>query len=103
MTSASHPFLRLFHATELQCGTTLRIVRCRAVADLSGGHHVDKRAQLVVELLLDGVPPKQPARDRLHAMQEHHAPSSTLVTANDTRFHRSRCCSSSLRPDAVSL
>ena len=39
--------------------------------------------------------------DRGEAMEERHAPSSTLATANETRVHRSRCCSSCFRPEAV--
>ena len=35
------------------------------------------------------------------AVQEPHAPSRTLATATDTRFQRSRCCSSCFRPEAV--
>ena len=42
-----------------------------------------------------------PAHDRRQAMQDHHAPSSTLVTAKETRLHRSRCCSSWRLPAAV--
>ena len=71
--------------------------RIQTVAVARGG---GERA-LVVQVLLGSVPMDERAQDRRDAMQERHAPSSTLVTANETRFHRSRRCSSCRRPEAV--
>ena len=101
MATGSHAFLGLFHAAQLEHGQTAGLGGRRAVADFVGGGHVDERLQLVVQILLGSVPMGDPAHDGRKAMQERHAPSRTLVTANETRFQRSRCCSSCRRPEAV--
>ena len=94
-------FPGLFDPAKIEHGQTACLGRRRPVAHLVGGGHIDKGLQLVVQVLLGAVAVKQPAHDRREAMQERHAPSNTLATANETRFHRSRCCSSCRRPEAV--
>ena len=101
MATASHVFLGLFHSSQLEQGQTTGLGGRRSVADFFGGRHVDERLQLVVQILLGSIPTRDPADDGREAVQERHAPSRTLVTANDTRFQRSRCCSSCRRPEAV--
>ena len=101
MAGTSNAFLDLFQAFELKCGSPARLGTRRAVANLVGRSHVDEDFQLVVQVALGLVPPEHPPHDRREAMQEHHAPSNTLATANETRFHRARCCSRWRRPEAV--
>ena len=83
MAGASHVFLGLFHASELEPGSTAGFGRRRSVADLVGGRHVDERFQLVVQVVLGLFAADDPPHDGREAMQERHAPSSTLATAND--------------------
>ena len=101
MATISNAFLGLFQASQLERGSTAGFGRCCTVADFVGGGHVDENLQLVVQILFGSVPTRDPAHDGRKAMQERHAPSKTLVTANETRFQRSRCCSSCRLPEAV--
>ena len=90
MTSGSNAFFRLLHAAKMEHSQSARVGGRRAVAHLVGGCHVDKGLQFVVQVLLGPVPMDQPAHDRREAMHERHAPSSTLLTANETLSQRSR-------------
>ena len=101
MASGPNAFLRLLHAAHLEHRQAAGLGGRRAVADLVGGGHVDERLQFIVQVGLGPLPVDDPAHHGRKAVQEHHAPSSTLVTAKETRFQRSRCCSSWRRPEAV--
>ena len=101
MAIGADAFLRLFDPTEIENSQTTRVDGRHAIAHLVGSGHVDKGLHFIVQVLFDSVPMDEPAYDRREAMQERHAPSNTLATANETRFHRSRCCSSCRRPEAV--
>src|SRR5688572_24944938 len=90
----SNAFLRLRNATEIEQCQASRFGGWDTVPDSVACRHVDKRLELVVQVLLGPVPTEHPSQDRSKAVEEYHAPSSTLLTANDTRFQRSRCCSS---------
>ena len=70
--------------------------------DPIGGGHLDERPNLVVELLFGAIPAEDPRCDRHQATNDVHAPSSTLLIANEMRSQRRLCWSSCLRPDAVS-
>jgi hypothetical protein len=100
--SRSDAFLGLFDAAEMKHRRSPCVGRRRAVTHPLGSSHFHKRLQLVVQVSLSMVATDHPTHDRREAMQERHAPSSTLATANETRFQRSRCCSSYRRPDTVS-
>ena len=78
------------------------VIAAYQVADVIGGSHVDERVELIVHVCLGLAPAESPSRNGREPIQEHQAPSRTLMTANDTRFHRSRCCSSWRLPEAVS-
>ena len=99
--STSNAFLGLFQASQLERGSTAGFVNGCTVADLVGGSHVNEGFYLFVQLALGLIPPDHPSHDRSETMQERHAPSRTLATANETRFQRARCCSSCRRPEAV--
>ena len=99
--SGPNALLRLLHAAHLEHSQATGLGGRRTVADLVGGGHLDKRLQFIVQIGLDPLPVDDPAQHGRKAVQEHHAPSSTLLTAKETRFHRSRCCSSWRRPAAV--
>ena len=101
MTSRPDPLLCLFNTAKLEDRQTSRLVRRHAVAHPVSSSHIDESSQFVVQIPLRSVPTKRPTQDRREAMQNCQAPSSTLVTANATRFQRSRCCSSWRRPEAV--
>ncbi len=101
VTIRSDAFLRLFHAAEMQHRRSPCVGRRSTIAHSVGGGHVHKRLELVVQVALGLVPMEHPTQDGRGAMQERHAPSSTLATANETRFQRSRCCSSCFRPEGV--
>ena len=101
MASGPNALLRLFHTAQLEHGQTTGLGGRRAVANLVGGSHVDEGLQLVVQVALGLSAPDHPPHDRGDAMQERHAPSRTLATANETLFQRSRWCSSWRRPEAV--
>ena len=101
MASGPHALLRLLHTAHLEHRQAAGLGGRRAVADLVGGGHLDEGLQFIVQVGLGPVPVDDPAHHGRQAMQELHAPSSTLVTAKETRFHRSRCCSSWRRPEAV--
>ena len=100
-TGGSDPFLRLFHPAEMHQRRAPRVGWRARLAHAVRGGHVDERLQLVGHVALGPVPMDDPAHDGRKAMQERHAPSSTLVTANEMRLHRSRCCSSCRLPEAV--
>jgi hypothetical protein len=97
----SHALLGLFYTAKVEDGLAAGIDRRHPVAHLVGGGHVDKGFQLVVQVTVSTIPMDHPPHNGCNAMQERHAPSRTLVTANETLFQRSRCCSSCRRPDAV--
>lgn len=83
MASGSNALLCLFHPAQLEHSQTASLGGRRAVADVGGGSHVDERLQFIVQIGLGPLPIDDPA--------------------NETRFHRSRCCSSCRLPEAVSL
>ena len=97
----AHALLRLLDSAKVKDCQSLRLGCGGSAAPPVGGGHIGKGLHFVVQVLFGSVPTHDPAQNRCEAMQERHAPSKTLVTANETRFHRSRCCSSCRRPDAV--
>jgi hypothetical protein len=102
VATGPHAFFRLLDAAEIEDGHSASFSGRHSVAHFVGNRHLDKRTHLLVEVLFGLVATDNPAPYRREAMQERHAPSRTLVTANETRFHRSRCRSSWRRPAAVS-
>ena len=72
-----------------------------AAADLVGSGSLDEIPQLVSELAFKVVPAKDPPQQSPEAVQQYHAPSSTLVMAAVTRAQRCSSRSSCLRPFAV--
>ena len=102
MASPQNPFLDRLDAAELEDGQPAGFRTGESVAHPVGSRHLDERLELLVHALLGARPMKQPVEDGGQAMQQCHAPSSTLVMANATRSHRSRCCSSWRRPAGVS-
>ena len=61
MASGPNALLRLLHAAHLEHSQTAGLGGRRAVADLVGGGHLDKRLQFVVQVGLDPVPVDDPA------------------------------------------
>ena len=101
VTRRSDALLRLFHAAEMQHRGSPRLLRRGAVAHVVGRGHLHERLELVVQIALSPVSVDHPAHDGRQAIEERHAPSRTPATANETRFQRSRCCSSCFRPEVV--
>ena len=102
VTAGPNALLHLLHTAHLKHRQAAGLGGRRAVADVIGGSHVDERVELIVHVCLGLAPAESPSRNGREPIQEHQAPSRTLMTANDTRFHRSRCCSSWRLPEAVS-
>src|SRR5690348_7857183 len=101
MTTAAYLFLDLLQPSHLEEGKTVGFGGRCSRANLVSGRHVDERLQLVVQVLFGSLATHDPEHDGLHAIEEHHAPSRTQVTANVARFQRSRCCASWRFPAAV--
>ena len=102
MTARTNDLFHALDATDLGEGEAASLGGRNTLPDPVGGGHLDERSNLVVELLLDAIPAEDPGCDRRQATKDGHAPSSTLLIANETRSQRRLCCSSCLRPDAVS-
>ena len=102
VTARTNAFFHPLDAPDLGEGEAASLGGRNAFLDPVRGGHLDERPDLVVELLLGAIPAEDPGRDGRQATKDSHAPSSTLAMANDTRSQRRRCCSSCLRPDAVS-
>ena len=101
MTAGANAFLHLVDAAELEQCEPPRLGRGKTIPDPVRSGHLDERTNFVVEKLFGSIPVKDPRHHRRETMKEAHAPSSTLVIANEMRSQRRLCSSSCLRPDAV--
>ena len=102
VTACTNPLLHPLDAPDLGECEAASLGGRNTFPDPIGGGHLDERPNLVVELLLGAIPAEDPRCDRHQATNDLHAPSSTLLIANEMRSQRRLCWSSCLRPDAVS-
>ena len=101
MTTTSNAFLGLFQASQVERGSTAGFRRVAPSRTSSSAAMSMKACSSSCKSCSALSRLRDPAHDGRQAMPQGHAPSSTLVTANDTRSQRSRCSSSWRRPEAV--
>src|SRR5262249_34270751 len=97
----AHPLFRLLDSPKVKSSQSMRVGSVCSMAHHVRGCHLHEQLHFVVQVPFGSVPAHDPPENRCEPVQEAHAPSNTLVTANEMRFQRSRCCSSWRRPEAV--